>query len=64
MEVCYKVYYIEFIQSDGTTEEHGLQPIVASSEEKALEYANEVLEKEILEVRGTYKILGIKYIED
>ena len=64
MEVCYKVYYIEFIQSDGTTEEHGLQPIVASSEEKALEYANEVLEKEILEVGGTYKILGIKYIED
>ena len=64
MEVCYKVYYIEFIQSDGTTEEHGLQPIVASSEAKALEYAKEVLEKEILEVGGTYKILGIKYIED
>ena len=64
MEVCYKVYYIEFIQSDGTTEEHGLQPIVASSEAKALEYAKEVLEKEILEIGGTYKILGIKYIED
>ena len=64
MEVCYKVYYIEFIQSDGTTEEHGLQPIAASSEAKALEYAKEVLEKEILKVGGTYKILGIKYIED
>ena len=64
MEVCYKVYYIEFIQSDGTTEEHGLQPIVASSEAKALEYAKEVLEKETLEVGGAYKILGIKYIED
>ena len=64
MEVYYKVYYVEFIQSDGTTEEHGLQPIVASSEAKALEYAKEVLEKEILEVGGTYKILGIKYIED
>ena len=64
MEVYYKVYYVEFIQSDGTTEEHGLQPIVASSDAKALEYAKEVLEKEILEVGGTYKILGIKYIED
>ena len=64
MEGYYKVYYVEFIQSDGTTEEHGLQPIVASSEAKALEYAKEVLEKEILEVGGTYKILGIKYIED
>ena len=64
MEVYYKVYYVEFIQSNGTTEEHGLQPIVASSEAKALEYAKEVLEKEILEVGGTYKILGIKYIED
>ena len=64
MEVYYKVYYVEFIQSDGTTEEHGLQPIVASSEAKALEYAKEVLEKEILEVGGTYKILGVKYIED
>ena len=59
-----KVYYVEFTQSDGTTEEHGLQPIVASSEVKALEYAKEVLEKEILKVGGTYKILGIKYIED
>ena len=64
MEVCYKVYYIEFIQSDGTTEEHGLQPIVASSEAKALEYAKKVLEKETLEISGTYKILGIKYIDD
>ena len=64
MEVYYKVYYVEFIQSNGTIEEHGLQPIVASSEAKALEYAKEVLEKEILEVGGTYKILGIKYIED
>ena len=64
MEVCYKVYYVEFTQSDGTTEEHGLQPIVASSEAKALEYAKEVLEKEILKVGGTYKILGLKYIED
>ena len=64
MEVYYKVYYVEFTQSDGTTEEHGLQPIVASSESKALEYAKEVLEKEILEAGGTYKILGIKYIED
>lgn len=64
MEVYYKVYYVEFIQSGGTTEERGLQPIVASSEEKALEYAKEVLEKEILKVGGTYKILGIKYIED
>ena len=64
MKVYYKVYYVEFAQSDGTTEEHGLQPIVASSEAKALEYAKEVLEKEILEVGGTYKILGIKYIED
>lgn len=63
MEVCYKVYYVEFTQSDGTTEEHGLQPIVASSEAKALEYAKEVLEKETLEVGGTYKILGIKYID-
>ena len=59
-----KVYYVEFTQSDGTTEERGLQPIVASSEAKALEYAKEVLEKEILKVGGTYKILGIKYIED
>ena len=59
-----KVYYVEFTQSDDTTEEHGLQPIVASSEAKALEYAKEVLEKEILKVGGTYKILGIKYIED
>ena len=64
MKVCYKVYYIEFIQSDGTTEEHGLQPIVASSEAKALEYAKKVLEKETLEISGTYKILGIKYIDD
>lgn len=64
MEVYYKVYYVEFTQSYGTTEERGLQPIVASSEAKALEYAKEVLEKEILEVGGTYKILGIKYIED
>ena len=64
MEVYYKVYYVEFTQSDGTTEEHGLQPIAASSEAKALEYAKEVLEKEILEIGGTYKILGIKYIED
>ena len=37
MEVYYKVYYVEFIQSDGTTEEHGLQPIAASSGAKALE---------------------------
>ena len=64
MEVYYKVYYVEFTQSDGTTEERGLQPIVASSEAKALEYAKEVLEKEILKVGGTYKILGIKHIED
>ena len=64
MEVYYKVYYVEFIQSNGTIEEHGLQPIAASSEAKALEYAKEVLEKEILEIGGTYKILGIKYIED
>ena len=64
MKVYYKVYYVEFTQSDGTAEEHGLQPIVASSEAKALEYAKEVLEKETLEVGGTYKILGIKYIED
>lgn len=64
MEVYYKVYYVEFTQSNGTTEEHRLQPIVAQSEAKALEYAKEVLEKEILEVGGTYKILGIKYIED
>ena len=45
MEVCYKVYYVEFTQSDGTTEEHGLQPIVASSEAKALEYAKKVLDE-------------------
>ena len=64
MKVYYKVYYVEFTQSYGTTEERGLQPIVASSEAKALEYAKEVLEKEILEIGGTYKILGIKYIED
>ena len=64
MKVYYKVYYVEFTQSYGTTEERGLQPIVASSEAKALEYAKEVLEKEILEVGGTYKILGIKYIGD
>ena len=64
MKVYYKVYYVEFTQSYGTTEERGLQPIVASSEAKALEYAKEVLEKEILEVGSTYKILGIKYIED
>ena len=37
---------------------------MASSEAKALEYAKEVIEKEILEVGGAYKILGIKYIED
>ena len=59
-----KVYYVEFTQSDGTKEERGLQPIAASSEAKALKYAKEVLEKEILKVGGTYKILGIKYIED
>ena len=27
-------------------------------------YNGEVLEKETLEIDGTYKILGIKYIED
>lgn len=59
-----KVYYVEFIISDGTIEEQRLQPIVASSEAKALEYAKEALEKETLEIDGTYKILGIKYIED
>ena len=59
-----KVYYVEFTQSDRTKEERRLQPIAASSEAKALEYAKEVLEKEILKVGGTYKILGIKYIED
>lgn len=59
-----KVYYVEFIISDGTMEEQRLQPIVASSEAKALEYAKEALEKETLEIDGTYKILGIKYIED
>ena len=64
MKVYYKVYYVEFTQSYGTTEERGLQPIVASSEAKALEYAKEVLEKEILEVGGAYKILGIKYIDE
>ena len=64
MQVYYKVYYVEFTQSYGTTEERGLQPIVASSEAKALEYAKEVLEKEILEVGGAYKILGIKYIDE
>lgn len=59
-----KVYYVEFIRSDGTIEEQRLQPIVASSEVKALEYAEEDLKKETLEIDGTYKILGIKYIED
>lgn len=59
-----KVYYVEFIISDSTMEEQRLQPIVASSEAKALEYAKEALEKETLEIDGTYKILGIKYIED
>lgn len=59
-----KVYYVELIISDGTIEEQRLQPIVASSEAKALEDAKEVLEKETLEIDGTYKILGIKYIED
>lgn len=59
-----KVYYVEFIISDGTMEEQRLQPIVASSEAKALEYAREALENETLEIDGTYKILGIKYIED
>jgi hypothetical protein len=59
-----KVYYVEFIISDGTMEEQRLQPIVASSEAKALEDAKEVLENETLEIDGTYKILGIKYIED
>ena len=59
-----KVYYVEFIISDGTMEEQRLQPIVASSEAKALEYAKEALEKETLEIDGTYKILGIKYVED
>ena len=59
-----KVYYVEFIISDVTIEEQRLQPIVASSEARALEYAKEVLEKETLEIDGTYKILGIKYIED
>lgn len=59
-----KVYYVEFIISDGTMEEQRLQPIVASSEAKALEYAKEALENETLEIDGTYKILGIKYIED
>ena len=64
MKVYYKVYYVEFIISDCTIEEQRLQPIVASSEAKALEYAKEVLEKEALEIDGTYKILGIKYIEN
>ena len=59
-----KVYYVEFIISDGTIEERRLQPIVTSSETKALEYVKEDLEKEILEIGGTYKILGIKYVED
>lgn len=52
-----KVYYVEFIISDGTMEEQRLQPIVASSEAKALEYAKEALENETLEIDGTYKIL-------
>ncbi len=59
-----KVYYVEFIISDDTMEEQKLQPIVASSEAKALEYAREALEKETLEIDGTYKILGIKHMED
>lgn len=59
-----KVYYVEFIISDGIIEEQRLQSIAASSEAKALEYAKEVLEKETLEIGGTYKILGIKHIED
>lgn len=59
-----KVYYVEFIVSDGVMEEHRLQPIVTSSETKALEYVKEDLEKEAIETRGTYKILGIKYVED
>lgn len=59
-----KIYYVEFIVSDGVMEEHRLQPIMASSEIKAIEGIKEDLEKEILEVGGTYKILGIKYVED
>lgn len=59
-----KVYYVEFIVSDGVTEEHRLQPIVTSSETKALMYVRKNLEKEAIETGGTYKILGIKYVED
>ena len=59
-----KIYYVKFIVSDGITEKQGLQPVAASSEVQALEYAKEVLEKEILEVGGVYKILGIKYIDE
>lgn len=59
-----KGYYVEFIVSDGIIEEQKLQPIVTSRETKALEYVKEDLEKEILETGGTYKILGIKHVED
>ena len=59
-----KVYYVEFIVSDGVIEEHRLQPVVASSETKALEGIKEDLEKGILEVGDTYRILGIKHVED
>ena len=62
-----KVYYVEFTQSDGATEERGLQPIVASSEAKALEYAKQVLEKEsdggqiIASMKTEYKTYHIEF---
>lgn len=59
-----KIYYIEFLISDGTMEELRLQPVMASSETEALEGIKEDLEKEIIEVGDAYKILGVKHIED
>lgn len=59
-----KLYYVEFLVSDGVTEEHRFQPVMASSETKALMYVRKNLEKEAIETGGTYKLLGIKYVED
>lgn len=59
-----KVYYVEFIVFDGVMEEHRIQPVRASSETEALEGIKEDFEKGILEVGDTYKILGIKHVED
>ena len=56
-----KVYYVEFLISDGTMEEQKIQSITASDEAEELESMKECLE---LEFEGAYKILGIRWVED